>query len=107
MKVDVIQQEMIPLLIRSVVEKQQFHSIKTQQYAIEILLALSFKDQACSILQKDSNLIKCLATLKNSHEEAIQRAASHLILKLVQKPSVPHTSLDHPISKCKFDVMIS
>jgi hypothetical protein len=106
-KVEALQQDMIPLLIRCVVEKQDFHSMKTQLYAIEILLALSFNDEASSILQKDSNLIKCLATLKNSNEEAIQRATNHLIWELEQKHNIPHASAPHVASKWKFDIMIS
>ena len=106
-KVEVLQQDMIPVLIRSVVEKQPYHSIKTQQCAIEILLTLSFNKEALNILQKDADLIKCLATLKISNEEAIQRAASHLIWELAQKHDISNTSLEQPVSKWKFNMMIS
>lgn len=101
---------MIPLLIRSVVEKHDFHSIKTHQYAIEILLALSFNDEARSILQKDSDLIKCLKILKKSNEEAIQRVTNLLIWELEQNHNVSHpgaSTIVAAVSKCKFDIMIS
>ncbi|CAF3219369.1 unnamed protein product [Rotaria socialis] len=106
-KVEVLQQNIIPLLIRCVTERQSFQSMKTLQYAIEILIALSFNDEASNILEKDSELIKCLETLKTSHEETIQRATNHLIWRLEQKHNIPNGSAPHVTSKSKYDIMIS
>lgn len=107
MKVEVLQQDIIPLLIRCVTDKQHFHTIKIQQYAIEILLALSFNDEASKILEKDADLIQCLTKLKDSTEETIQRAANHLIWELQQKHSIPNANETPIHTKCRFDIMIS
>ena len=106
-KVEVLQQNIIPLLVRCVTDKQSFHSVRVQQYAIEILLALSFNADALTILEKDLVLIQCLVTLKNSNIEPIRRAANHLIWQLDKKYSVSHANPSHDALKSKFDIMIS
>ncbi len=107
-KVEVVQQDIIPLLVQCVIEKQSFHSMKTQQYVIEILLALTFNEDASNILQNDSNLIKCLEVLKKSKDDKIERAANHLAWQLEQKRSISrNASSTHGFSKSKFDIMIS
>ncbi|UJR11399.1 hypothetical protein I4U23_015579 [Adineta vaga] len=106
-KVEIVQQDMISPLIQCVTVKQKFHSIKIQQYAIEILIALSFNDDAMHILEQDHDLIECLTTLKSSDEELVQRAATHLIWRFEQKRRVSHPKVFQSISKSKFDIMIS
>lgn len=106
-KIEVLKQDMIPLLIRCVTEKQSFHSVKSQQYAIEALLTLTFNEDASSILCRDSDLIKCLEILKYSKDDKIERAANHLAWQLGQKRSIPNASVAHDLSKSKFDIMIS
>jgi hypothetical protein len=108
-KVEIMQQNMIHLLVRCVIEKHSFHSVKIQQYAMEILLALCFNDSALSILEKESDLIKCLATLKNSNEGAIQRAANHLSWQLERKHNISIAIASDVVSKSKskLDIMIS
>ena len=107
MKVEVLQQDIIPLLVRCVTRKQSFHSVKTQQYAIEVLLALTFNGDAANILGQDSDLIECLETLKKSNDEKIQRAAIHLAWQLEQQRSISDAPGTHDFSKSKFDIMIS
>jgi hypothetical protein len=106
-KVEVLQQNIIPLMVRCVTEKQSFHSTRVQQYAIEILLALSFNADASTILEKDPVLIQCLVTLKSSKRELIRRAASHLTWQLEKMHSDPRTNPSDAVIKSKFDVMIS
>ncbi|CAF3705481.1 unnamed protein product [Rotaria sordida] len=106
-KIELINQGIIPLLIRCVIEAN-FHKTKTQQYALEILLALSFNKDALKILEQDTNFMNYLKTLENSTEENLQRVANHLLWQFDQKMSIPIvTKSDSSCSNKKFDIMLS
>ena len=106
-KIEVIKQETIPLLIRCVVEIN-LHHIKIQQYALQILLALSFKNDTLNILEQDSNFMNYLASLKTSNEENLQRAADRLLWQFDQNANNLFTMpSDSSLSNLKFDIMLS
>ncbi|CAF2538223.1 unnamed protein product [Rotaria sp. Silwood2] len=106
-KIELINQGTIPLLIRCVIE-EDFHKTKIQQYALEILLALSFNKDTLNILEQDTNFINYIKTLENSTEENIQRAANHLLWQFDQKMhSFSVTESDSSCSNLKFDIMLS
>ncbi|CAF1438486.1 unnamed protein product [Rotaria magnacalcarata] len=77
-KIELINKETIPLLIRCVIEAN-FQKTKIQQYALATSLTLSFNDEALKVLEKDVNFMNHLKVLENSTEENIQRAANHLL----------------------------
>lgn len=106
-KTELIKQGILPLLMKCVVE-QRFDPIKVRQEALEILLALSFFDEACCILKENENFMnysRILAEKSNSYLTGVQRAAEGLLWKLekeneaVAKPVV--------LSSRKYKIMIS
>lgn len=106
-KIELIKQETIPLLSRCVIEKD-FHKTKIQLYALEILLALSFNNEALDILEKDTNLMNYVKMLENSKDENLQRAANHLLWQFTQKIN-SHSVVESNSSNTnkKFDIMLS
>lgn len=97
---------MVPLLIQCVIEPS-FHTVKIRQYALDILLALSFNNQGSDAIEHDVNFMSHLKILKNSNEEGIQRAADHLIWQLEQKANIVSTTKVNSGSNSKFDIMLS
>ncbi|CAF0924268.1 unnamed protein product [Rotaria sp. Silwood1] len=106
-KIELINQGIIPLLIRCIIE-ENFHKTKIQQYALEILLALSFNKDTLNILEQDIKFMNYLKILENSTEENLQRVANHLLWQFDQKISI-HTvnTLNSSCSNSKFDIMLS
>ncbi|CAF3917384.1 unnamed protein product [Adineta steineri] len=107
LKVYLLDQNILPLLIRCTMETK-FDSIKAQKPALEILLALSFKNDASSSLKQNQQLMNYIRNLsKNtiSTKASLQRAAEGLLWKLeketeaVAKPTSTNTH--------QFDIMIS
>jgi hypothetical protein len=102
-----IEQKALSLLVKCVVEPR-FDPIKVQQAAVEILFALSFSHDACSVLKQDQNFmshIRILVSNINSNKSGLQRAAEGLLWKLEQeeqaiaKPTI--------LNSYKYDIMIS
>ncbi|CAF3729345.1 unnamed protein product [Rotaria sordida] len=106
-KIELIKQDVLPVLVTCVVENQ-FDPIKVQLVALEILYALSFHSEACSVLRKNENFInhiRILATRTDSSQLRLYRAAEGLLWKLekeneaVAKPTI--------LNSYKYDIMIS
>jgi hypothetical protein len=98
-----IEQGLIPLLVRCVIH-QSFHTNKIRQYALEILLALSFNNQALIKLEQDIDFTNNLRTLGHATDANIQRAANHLLWQLEQKSK--HANKGNSLHS-KFDIMLS
>jgi hypothetical protein len=106
-KVELIKQKALPLLVRCV-EETQFDPIKVQRVALEILLALSFNNDACSILQQSQNFInhiRILACNNNSNKSGLQRAAEGLLWKLEKEEEAIAKPTN--LNSYKYDIMIS
>lgn len=106
-KTELIQQAALPVLVKCVVETR-FDPIKVQLVALEILLALSFNNEACSILRKDLNFInhiRQLSSKTDSNRAGIQRAAEGLLWKLEEEEVAVAKS--NNVNCCKYDIMIS
>ena len=102
-----IKQNALPLLVKCVVEIQ-FDPIKVQQIALEILVALSFNNDACSVLRQNQKFmyhIRVLVGNTNSDKSCLQRAAERLLWKLekeeeaITKPTI--------LNSYRHDIMIS
>ncbi|CAF0750579.1 unnamed protein product [Adineta steineri] len=106
-KSELIEHNALPLLVKCTVENQ-FDPIKVQQIALEILLALSFNNDACSFFRQNQDFMNHIRTLVENHiadQSGLQRAAEGLLWKLeeeekaVAKPSI--------LNLYKYDIMIS
>ncbi|CAF0872252.1 unnamed protein product [Rotaria sordida] len=106
-KIELIKQNALPLLIRCIIEIE-FDSIKIKPIVLEILLALSFNNDASSILRQNTNFMTTIRNLVNnihSNKSNLQRAAETLLWKL-DKEIEAITKLTN--SKLhKYDIMIS
>ena len=110
-KDELTKQGMLPLLLRCAMESK-FDPLKEQQPALEILLALTFNDQAALILQQNSQFLAHLKTLLlSSTEKGVQRAAERLIWKLENQETTPFklvpTATADANSTYKYDIMLS
>ena len=106
-KVHLIDQMALPLLVRSTMESK-FDPIKVQKPALEILLALSFNNDAAFYLKENQNFmnhIRKLSSNASSEKLSLIRAAEGLLWKLeketekVAKPAI--------LNSYQYDVMIS
>jgi len=90
------------------VEETRFDPIKVRRIALEILLALSFNNDACSILKQNQNFINHIRNLSgnnNLDKSGLKRPAERLLWKLekeeeaIAKPTI--------LNSYKYDIMIS
>jgi hypothetical protein len=106
-KSELIEQRALPLLVRCVVETR-FDPIKVQQIALEIVLALSFNSDACSVLRQNQTFmthIRSVAANINSDKSGLQRAAEGLLWKLEEEEEA--ISKQTILNSFKYDIMIS
>ncbi|CAF4652522.1 unnamed protein product, partial [Rotaria socialis] len=106
-KVELIKQNILPLLIRCIIETK-FDPINVQKVVLKILLALSFNDDASTILKQNKDFmsqVRNLANNTNVEKSNLQRAAEGLLWKL-EKEAVAITKSASSRS-FKYDVMIS
>ncbi|CAF1575092.1 unnamed protein product [Rotaria magnacalcarata] len=106
-KVELIKQNILPLLIRCIIETK-FDPINVQKVVLKILLALSFNDDASTILKQNKDFmsqVRNLANNTNVDKSNLQRAAEGLLWKL-EKEAVAITKSASSRS-FKYDVMIS
>ncbi|CAF3259177.1 unnamed protein product [Rotaria sp. Silwood2] len=106
-KTELIKQETLPLLVKCVLETR-FDPIKVKPIALEILLALSFHNDACSFLKQNENFMnhcRILAENTNSDQFDLQRAAEGLLWKLEREDE----AVAKPIisTSYQYDIMIS
>ena len=106
-KVHLIDQKILPLLVRTIMETI-FNPIKAQKPALEILLSLSFNNDAALYLQENQNFmdhIRQLSSNATSEKLSLVRAAEGLLWKLeketekVAKPTIPNSY--------QYDIMVS
>ncbi|CAF3469051.1 unnamed protein product [Rotaria socialis] len=106
-KVHLINQKALPLLVRCVTETK-FDPIKEQAAALEILLALSFNNDAASALRQNHHFMTHVRSVSNSiisDQSRLQRAAGGLLWKLeketeaVAKPAI--------LNSYQHDIMMS
>ncbi|CAF4058763.1 unnamed protein product, partial [Rotaria sordida] len=105
-KVELIKQKVVPLLIKCVVETQ-FDPVKVQLIALEILLALSFDNNAYCILRQNQILmshIRVLVGNTNPAESYLQRAAERLLWRLEKEEAIIQSTV---LNVHKYDIMIS
>ena len=106
-KTELIKQAALPLLVKCTVETR-FDPIKVQLVALEILLALSFNNDACSILRKNLNfmdLIRQLSSRTQANRASLQRAAEGLLWKLEKEEEAVAKSSN--VKQSRYDIMIS
>ncbi|CAF3416165.1 unnamed protein product [Rotaria sp. Silwood1] len=106
-KENVTKQGMLPLLIRCATQTK-FDSIKARQPALEILLALTFNDEAASQLKQNSEFITNLKIiLTTSTESGLKRVAESLIWKLEKEKTA--IAMYHAIGSTNYtyDIMLS
>ncbi|CAF1367940.1 unnamed protein product, partial [Rotaria sordida] len=80
-KIELIKQNALPLLIRCIIEIE-FDPIKVKPIVLEILLALSFNNDALLTLRQNINLMSTIRNLvnsTNSNKSNLQRAAEALL----------------------------
>lgn len=106
-KIELIEQEALALLIKCVVN-HHFDPIDVQLIALEILFALSFQSDACSILRQNElfmSHIRILTTNTESNELRLQRAAEGLLWKLEKEDeAITKTTILHTY---EYDIMMS
>ncbi|CAF3577583.1 unnamed protein product [Rotaria sp. Silwood1] len=106
-KIELIKQNALPLLIRCIIETD-FDLIRVKGIVLEILLALSFNNDASLILRQNKNFMTSIRNLVDntkSNKSNIQRAVEALLWKL-EKETEAVTKLTN--SKLyKYDIMIS
>ncbi|CAF4582259.1 unnamed protein product, partial [Rotaria magnacalcarata] len=91
--------EDLPLLIQCATEPR-FDPIKVQVSALEILLSLTFKNEAGTLLLQNNTFIQHLRTLvSNSDTPYLQKAADGILWQLFSKHETKH--------QFEYDVMIS
>ncbi|CAF3831953.1 unnamed protein product [Rotaria sp. Silwood1] len=106
-KDELIKQNALPLLIRCIIENE-FDSTKVKPIVLEILLALSFNNDASSALRQNINFISRIRNLvnsTNSEKSNLQRAAEALLWKLEKEAEVVANSTNS--KSYKYDIMIS
>ncbi|CAF1053717.1 unnamed protein product [Rotaria sordida] len=106
-KIELIKQNALPLLIRCIIEIE-FDPIKVKPIVLEILLALSFNNDALLTLRQNINLMSTIRNLvnsTNSNKSNLQRAAEALLWKL-EKEAEAVGKLTNSKSY-KYDIMIS
>ncbi|UJR19284.1 hypothetical protein I4U23_022413 [Adineta vaga] len=104
-KVDLINQNILPLLVRIIVETK-FDPINVQKPALEILLALSFNNHAVSYLKDNRNFMKNIRKLSTDTNSNLQRVAEGLLWKLEKETEAVAKSLTITRSY-QYDIMIS
>ncbi|CAF1441837.1 unnamed protein product, partial [Rotaria sordida] len=110
-KEELTKQGILPYLLQCATETK-FDPIKEQQPTLEILLALTFHDQAAILLKKNSQFISHLHTLINSSsEQGLRRAAEGLIWKLEKEETATDKlvtmSMTKDVRNYKYDIMLS
>ncbi|CAF4131332.1 unnamed protein product [Rotaria sp. Silwood2] len=106
-KENVTKQGMLPLLIRCATQTK-FDSVKARQPALEILLTLTFNDEAARQLKQNSEFITNLKTiLTTSTESGLKRVAESLIWKLEKEETA--IAMSHSIESTiyTYDIMLS
>jgi hypothetical protein len=106
-KSELINQNALPFLVRCVVETRLDPS-RVQQVALEILLALSFNNAACSMLKDDSRFmhhVRALASKIDARLSGLQRAAEGLLWKL-EREEEAITKVTN-LTSYRYDIMIS
>ncbi|CAF1025283.1 unnamed protein product [Rotaria sp. Silwood1] len=110
-KEELTKQGILPHLLRCATETK-FDPVHEQQPTLEILLALTFHDQAAILLKENSQFISHLHTLINSSsEQGLRRAAEGLLWKLEKEEIATAKLVTIPITKdvrnYKYDIMLS
>ncbi|CAF4020115.1 unnamed protein product [Rotaria sp. Silwood1] len=106
-KTELIKQQALTILIKCIVEPR-FDPIKVQLIVLEILLALSFNNDASVILRQNQNFIthiRNLSSKTNSNQTDLQRAAEGLLWKLEKEVEAVAKSTN--VNLYKYDIMIS
>jgi hypothetical protein len=106
-KIDLIDQNALPLLVRSVMETK-FDPLKVHQPALEILLSLSFTKEASSYLKQNQEFMNCirnLSTNTNNEKVTLQRAAEGLLWKLEKETEAVAKPTNS--NSYQYDMMIS
>ena len=106
-KNELINQNALPLLVRCVVETR-LDLVRVQQVALEILLALSFNNAACSTLKDNSHFVHHLRTLASRVDtglSGLQRAAEGLLWKLEREEQA--ITQVTTLTSFRYDIMIS
>ena len=81
-KSELVEQKGLPLLIKCILDNR-FDQKKVQIISLEILLSLSFNDEAFSLLKNDSNFVNHIRILINRNcSGEIQRVGENLLWKL-------------------------
>ena len=105
-KEELTKQGILSLLIRCATETK-YDPIKAQQPAIEILLALTFNDEAANQLKKNTQFISKLKILITSTtKHFLKRAAESLIWEL-EKSKSDTSLITIDVNTQKYDIMLS
>ncbi|CAF2728164.1 unnamed protein product [Rotaria sp. Silwood2] len=110
-KEELTKQSILPHLCRCATETK-FDPVQEQQPTLEILLALTFHNQAAIFLKENSQFISHLHTLINSStEQGLRRAAEGLIWKLEKEETATAKlvtiSMTKGVRNYKYDIMLS
>jgi hypothetical protein len=105
-KEELIKQGVLSLLIRCATETK-YDPIKAQQPALEILLALTFNDEAARQLKQNTEFIfKLKVIVTSTTEHFLKRAAESLIWELEKSKSNP-SLLTTDVNTQRYDIMLS
>ncbi|CAF1061755.1 unnamed protein product [Adineta ricciae] len=103
-KVDLINQKILPLLVRTIMETK-FDLMDVQKSALEILLALCFNKNAVLYLKENESFIKHIRKLSTDTNSSLQRAAEGLLWKLEKETEAVTKSSTK--RSYQYDIMIS
>ncbi|CAF1013989.1 unnamed protein product [Rotaria sp. Silwood1] len=106
-KVELIKQNVFPIFMRCITETKS-DLIKVQTIVLEILLALSFNNDALTILRKDTDFMTQIRNLEsntNLDKSNLQRAAEGLLWKLDKEGETVAKSTT--LKSYQYDIMIS
>ncbi len=104
-KEELTKQEILPLLIRFATESK-FNLIKVRLPALEILLALTFNNQAANQLKQNPKFISYLKTLSTqSTEQRLQRVAEGILWKIEKEQKDIHIVITIYVIKFMMDLL--
>ena len=104
-KDEIAKQQGLPLLFRCSIEPKLLERAEGSQWALQILLALTFNQEAFNTMKNNTQFIQHLKTLINSTDDDAKRTAERLLWKLEEEEKAVRTAA--PPSSDKYDVMLS
>jgi hypothetical protein len=104
-KDEIVKQQGLPLLFRCSSEPELIERAEGSHWSLEILLALTFNQEAFNTVKNNTEFVQHLKTLLNSTDADAKRAAERLLWRLEQEEKAVRTTTIP--SSNKYDIMLS